>query len=408
MSALDEGGTPLNHGDDTWATFTTADGLANDVVNDLVVDAGGRLWFGTHDKVNALDYGGTLTDKGDDTWITFITADGLGSDDVVAVLEDDGGELWFATYGGGVSVLDHGGTPFSKGDDVWTTFTSTHGLVDDFVSSIAADIGGRMWFGTYNSGASMLDDGGTPFSKGDDTWISFAPADGLAGSKVQAIEMDGTDRPWFGTAGGVSVLDDGGTPFEKLDDSWITFTTADGLGHDDVDDIAVASSGRLWFGTDGGGVSVIHNGGTPFQKGDDDWSTFTYVDGLVDSNIEVISQGVGGEWWFGSDGGGAGVLVDAVAPASNASSADYANTSLAVSWSASDGASDVFDVGMWVKFGSEGAWADSGMSNQGQGAGAFDYSPIHGDGAYYFATEAEDWGGNIESIPTGSGDDSTV
>ena len=408
VSLLDEAGTPFDKGDDTWTTFTAADGLASDDVNAIDVDAGGRLWFGTYSGVSVLESGGTPFDKGDDTWIIFTTGDGLGSDNVVAILDDGGGQLWFATYGGGASVLNDGGTPFDKGDDIWTTFTNADGLVDDYVSCIAAGNGGQMWFGTYGDGASLLDDGGTPFIKGDDTWASFTPADDLADSKVQAIEVDGAGRPWFGTSGGVSVLDDGGTPFSKADDSWITFTTADGLGHDDVDDIVVAASGRLWFGTDGGGLSILDNGGTPFDKGDDSWLTFTSVDGLVDNNVEVIALGTAGQWWLGSDGGGVGVLVDAVAPASSASSPDYANSPPAVSSFATDGASGVFGVGLWVKYGSDGTWADTGMSNRGQGASSFDYTPAHGDGVYYFATVAEDWGGNTETIPTGSGDDSTV
>jgi ligand-binding sensor domain-containing protein len=408
VSVLDDSDTPFDKGDDTWITFTTADGLADNWVEIITKDGGGRWWFGNwFSGVNVLDDGGTPFDKGDDAWTTFTTADGLANNYVYAITVDGGGLLWFGTYGG-VSVLDDGGTSFDKGDDTWITFATADGLADSEVRAIAEDGGGRWWFGTWSGGVSALDDGDTPFDKGDDTWVTFTTLDGLTHNSVIAIAVDGGGRWWFGTwSGGVSVLDDGGTPFDKGDDTWTSFTTADGLADNSVRPIVEDGRGRLWFGTGGYGVSVLDDGGTPFEKGDDTWTTFTTAEGLADNFVYAIAEDSGGRLWFGT-GYGVGELVDAVAPTSNASSPTYANGAFPVSWSASDEASGVFSTTLWVKYGSGGTWTETGLSQRGEISGTFTYTPTQGDGIYYFATVAEDWMGNTQATPTGSGDTSTV
>jgi ligand-binding sensor domain-containing protein len=407
VSVLDDNGTPFEEEDDTWATFTTADGLADNWVRAIAEDGEGRLWFGTvGGGASVLDDGGTPFDKGDDTWTTFTGADGLVGNYVHIIAGDDGGRLWFGTYEG-VSVLDDGGTLFDKGDDTWTSFTTADGLAHDVVWAIAVDGGGQLWFGTHDGGVSVLDDGGTPFDKGDDTWTTFSVADGLADNYVRAIAVDGGGRMWFGTYEGVSVLDDGGTPFDKGDDIWTTFTEFDGLARNYVWAIAEDGEGRWWFGAPGGGVSVLDDGGTPFDKEDDTWTTFTTANGLASNSVRCIVEDDRRRLWFGTDGG-VSELVDAVVPTSSASSPSYAHDTIPVSWTASDGASGVFSATLWVKYGSGGTWVETGLSQRGQSDGTFYYTPTQGDGTYYFATVAEDWMGNTEATPTGSGDTSTV
>jgi len=407
VSVLDDGGTPFDKGDNTWITFTTTDGLAYNSVDAIAKDGGGRMWFGTWKGMNVLDDGGTPFDKRDDNWITFTTADGLADNDVSAIAVDGGGRLWFGfgPDGGGVSVLDDGGTPFDKGDDTWTTFTTVDGLANNQVHAIAVDGRGRMWFGTRGA-ASMLDDKGTPSDKGDDTWATFTTtAFGLA-DHVTAIARDGEGRWWFGTyGGGVSVLDNRGTPFDKGDDAWATFTIADGMASNIVFTIARDGGGRWWFGTYGGGVSVLDNRGTPFDKGDDVWTNFTSADGLADNDVGPIAVDDGGHLWFGTNSG-VGELVDAIAPVSSAHSPAYANGKVSVPWSAGDGASGIFRVTLWVKYENR-SWTKTALSQRGQITGTFTYTPTHGDGTYSFATVAEDWMGNVEASPTGRGDCST-
>lgn len=405
---LDDAGTPLDKGDDIWTTFTYDDGLVSGIVYALAEDDEGYLWFGTAGGVSVLDYAGTPFDKGDDAWITFTTDDGLAHNFVLAMAEDSGGRWWFGTRGGGVSVLDDGGTPWDKGDDVWITFTTADGLARDDVYFVAEDGGGRWWFGTQGGGVSVLDNGGTPFDKSDDAWITFTTADGLASNTTFDIARDSAGRWWFGTYWyGVSVLDDGGTPFDKGDDVWTTFSSADGLAQHGVYAIAEGNGGRQWFGTTQGGVSVLDDGGTLLDKSDDAWTNFTAADGLVDNLVSVITMDDERGVWFGTDSG-LGVLVDKVAPVSSANSPVYANDAFPVSWSASDGASGLFSTTLWTRYGSAGTWAETGPSWQGEISGTLTYTPTQGEGVYYFATVSQDWMGNVEAVPFSLGDASTI
>jgi len=114
----------------------------------------------------------------------------------------------------------------------------------------------------------------------------------------------------------------------------------------------------------------------------------------------------GGQLWFDTYSG-VGELADAVAPVSSAHSPIYANSRVSVPWSASDGASHIFRVTLWVKYRSDGMWTQTTLSQRGQITGTFTYTPTHGDGTYSFATVAEDWMGNVEASPTSRGDCST-
>ncbi len=78
VSYLDDNGTLNNKTDDTWTSFTTNDGLVNNTVFVIAIDSGGGKWFGTRGSgVSYLDDNATPDNKSDDTWTSFTTNDGL-------------------------------------------------------------------------------------------------------------------------------------------------------------------------------------------------------------------------------------------------------------------------------------------------------------------------------------------
>lgn len=125
-----------------WTTYTTADGLADDLVVTILVDSSGAIWFGTEHGATRFD--GT-------NWLVFTIADLLASSDVRDILEDNEGSLWFATAAG-VSRLS---------GRVWTTFTIADGLASNDVLCILQDSRGAMWFGTNGSGLTRFNAGNT-------------------------------------------------------------------------------------------------------------------------------------------------------------------------------------------------------------------------------------------------------
>src|SRR5262245_10148288 len=71
-------------------------------------------------------------------------------------------------------------------------------------------------------------------------WQTFGLADGLANTKVTAIDQDHDENLWFGSAAGVSRYD--GAAFQ-------TFRVADGLINPIVQTIMTDRTGKVWIGT---------------------------------------------------------------------------------------------------------------------------------------------------------------
>lgn len=362
VSYLDDNNSPLQKNDDTWVTFTTADGLAGDSVTAIAIDPNGDKWFGIHDgKISYFDDNDTPTNKTDDTWITFTESDTLTNYEITSIDHDASGGIWVSSNGGGISYLDYNNTPTNKADDTWVLFTSSDGLPYEFglyltldsngdkwfiascfegapqhtgglvsylndnntptnkaddqviiilpddglayddVNAIAVDASGGKWIGTGGGGISYLDDNGTPKNKKDDDWVIFTASDGLSSNHITAIEIDSSNGKWIGTYGnGVSYLDDNGSPFDKSDDTWITFNTSDGLVYNYILTIAISEDEKKWFGAVGIGVSYFDDNGTPTNKADDTWTTFSVSDGLSNQLVDAIAIDSSGGKWFGT------------------------------------------------------------------------------------------------------------
>ncbi|MFQ5594880.1 MAG: two-component regulator propeller domain-containing protein, partial [Anaerolineae bacterium] len=368
LDVLDDQGTPHDKSDDVWATFSEEDGLVYRRVYALVVDQQERVWAGTTNGLSVLDFAGTPFDKSDDTWTTFTSDDGLTDDDVYGLTLDSQGRVWMATYGGGIFVLDHAGTPFDKIDDTWTQFTTSDGLVNNFVYAVLLDEpAGRAWVGSWGYGISRLDYAGTVENKSDDTWTTlttddplpenyvpallpdgdhvwagtgggglavtdgetwttFTAADGLVSNYVYAITAR-NGLKWVGTSGGLNAFDDAGTPYDSADDTWASFRTDDGLNTNSVYDLEFDEVGRLWMGSNprwsgseyvDGGLSVLDDAGTPFDNADDTWMTYVPVDsgGVLNGwGYEIATDDAQRlwaatyPWWTGSEYEGGGLVL---------------------------------------------------------------------------------------------------
>ena len=84
---------------DEVTTFTTRDGLADNSVSAMTMDAAGALWVGTWDG---------LTRYADGRFTTFTAKDGLPDDEINALFPDTDGSLWVASEQGGMSRVKNG------------------------------------------------------------------------------------------------------------------------------------------------------------------------------------------------------------------------------------------------------------------------------------------------------------
>ena len=196
-------------------------------------------------------------------------------------------------------ALSSGLAPSSQAADLhltqegtWTTYKQSDGLAYDYVLSLAPD-GDNMWFGTTR-GVSVFD--GT-------TWTTYNTSNSdLVSNRVNAIAIDQEGNKWFGTMGGVSKLNDGGTPHNKSDDTWTTYTTSNsGLVFNKISSVAVDQAGNKWFGTrlsDGYGYGV-----SKFTGGS--WMTYnTSNRALASDSVNAIVADLSGNVWVATTTGG--------------------------------------------------------------------------------------------------------
>ena len=124
-------------------TLTASDGLPDDNIRSLLLASDHSLWIGTTHGLAHMS--SKVTDgRGleEPTIQTYTTADGLASNVVGALLEDRSGGVWAATRGG----LSH----VSEG--VITSYTRREGLASSIITALGTDDLGSLWVGTSGGG----------------------------------------------------------------------------------------------------------------------------------------------------------------------------------------------------------------------------------------------------------------
>lgn len=273
-------------------TFTRANGLANEYVFAIGIDAQGYKWFGT----NA---GGASRYK-DGKWKTFFPTHGLADYWVYSFANQANGDLWIGTWAG-ANKVDLKSLKFE---------TYVKQLINEWVYGIAIDKQQRVWFGT--EGGVTLFDG--------KKWQSWSHKDGLGGpnqsnlapskntglgtrsrhdlsmltvaggqtynpSYVFSIMVSSDQHVWAGTWGGGVGRFDG--------KKWRNYTTKDGLAGDIVYSMTQDKNGILWFGTNQG-VSRFDG---------KNWRTFDKTNGLLENDVYAITLVPNGDVWAGTKRG---------------------------------------------------------------------------------------------------------
>jgi len=234
----------LNHGvsvydGENWTTYGLLDGPGGLHVYSLATgpDEDGNpdkvVWIGTENGVARFD---------GKRWKTFGIADGLPCREILALDVAPAGMVWAGGAMGGVGWYD---------GEAWHRIGKEQGLPDERVNAICAASDGRVWIGTCN-GIACYD----PRKRGDKgQWRlePMAPPPGACFGPVQTfvtcIAEDQTGRLWFGSRrGGLSMYD----PNTR---DWEHFTRkSHGLPDNYISRLTVAQDGHLWVGTYGYGV----------------------------------------------------------------------------------------------------------------------------------------------------------
>ena len=195
----------------TWRTALTGPGAGDGIrVEAIVEDAGGRLWFRTSDGLYGLDAARAA-------WTRVTYADGLADDAVTALAVDATGQVQVGTPRG-LSSFDGSG---------WTTLASFGAPRDSAVQALLLDHAGRLWVGLGMGVAFRDGDGWTHFGWrtfpsvpvlhlfeddlhtiwaaadgglarfNGDSWRVYDHNDGLVADAVSGFLQDETGSLWF-------------------------------------------------------------------------------------------------------------------------------------------------------------------------------------------------------------------
>jgi PAS domain S-box-containing protein len=281
-----------------FTTYTVADGLPNNQINDILQDESGKLWIGTMNGACTFD-GKSFTkfdqenilsnnpvkcifqDSKDNIWLGIIRKgvcmfdgseshfytinDGLLSDIVNAITEDKAGNIWIGTSDG-----------LSKYDGIkFTSYTTSQGLVNNNVFSLLTDEDGNIWITTIG-GISKFD--GKKF-------INYTTDNGLVNNICYSIIQSHDKKFWIGTYQGISSFD--GKKFKN-------YTLANGLLSDRIQDIIQDEKDKIWVSTYGGGVSYLD---------DTTFINLTITEGLPNNIVLTSLLDREGNFWFGTTNG---------------------------------------------------------------------------------------------------------
>ncbi len=245
--------------DGSYTKYTPADGLTGTVVWDIAVDGQGRAWVGHDRGLSVCD------DTACTTYDKYNSA--IPGEEVKEVVVAGDGRVWLAsrdTGGVGEGVTVYNGA-------TWTTYTTSDGLADNDVRSMAEDLNGHLWFGHWNGDVSEFD--------GVSTWTIHVNID-LNHSEVFGIAADDLNRKWFITLR-VLVLFDGiyftrYYPLEPPTCPYLADIAVDGEGHP-----WIASGTGLWT-FDGANWTRYHEGNS----------------GLLDDSMRAVAA-QGEKVWVG-------------------------------------------------------------------------------------------------------------
>ena len=213
-------------------------GLSQSVVNCIMQDQQGFLWFGTQDGLNRYDgysfkiFRPDVNDLAsiNDRWIN-------------TLLQDRQGSIWIGTRLGGLNRYDPVSGLFSH---YINDPANPSSLVSDRVQVVHEDRQGRLWVGTPEG----LDRFSPSTNSFEHVKMSAQPAAGSRNEDITAIFEDENNSLWIGTAyTGLYRYQDGTGSFDNYSSE---AGNPSSLSSNRIRAIQEDPSGALWVATDNG------------------------------------------------------------------------------------------------------------------------------------------------------------
>lgn len=243
-----------------FRTFTVADGLPADDVNEIVKDFDGSLLISTRLGLARFRHERFTTESGQDSrdFRIYFSPSGVRWEIDASGLQ--------ATKDGRTTKY---ALPFNAGQ-----ISADRTYNYPFFVQMLEDDAGRLWL-TADASLYKLENG---------VWTTFSRKDGMPTNLVYSIGQDKNSELWFGTLG------EGLCRFAA--NKIVCYTTADGLSSNRILYVLFDRENTLWAATNERGINrVTRQIITPLAK----------KEGLFDSNIYPILQDSKGSLWIGAN-----------------------------------------------------------------------------------------------------------
>lgn len=261
--------------------------LSGNTVYAICQDTRGYVWLGTESGLHRCQNGSNINRLQFDRISHDPTnTKSLTHNQITCIFQDRKGNIWVGTVGGlnrihvsqlskSLPVVDR-----IKKDD------SNNSIADDFISAIAEDSSGHLWFGTQN-GLTEFD--GKRFRTYRNDPLK---ENSISQNIVLSLYVDKSNTLWIGTfGGGLNCL---------KNDTFTKYTQKDGFSNNVIYSIVGDSLGRLWLSTNKG-ISCFD----PNKNGSSAFRNFDLRDGLPTNEYNQGSFAVGysGDVFFGGING---------------------------------------------------------------------------------------------------------
>lgn len=253
--------------------------IPDNTIWSLKVMQGGNIWIGTSNGLSIYN-----PETGKFTNFEIIGANGLRSNLVLSIMQTKNGNIWLGTSNGvfkaikqsngniqfknfGTSLFvqdlieDHSGNIWiaSKNNGLLKYNEKTQEVskfkkegankIHKDVRSLAIDISGILWLGTYEGINKVT-------NEGEVLKIVNNPYDqnSLSRNTIKSVFKDAKGSIWVGAYyGGLNIWDSSNSNFNNYSQN----TNKNSLSYDVVSSIE-ANSNNLYFGTEGGGITVLN------------------------------------------------------------------------------------------------------------------------------------------------------
>jgi len=259
------------------------DGLTSDYIEGLLIDRNENLWAGSWDK------GIFYLKKNTKKFINYTTENtngALTSNRILTLDEDAEGIIWVGSYNNGLHS-------FNPKTNKFTHYNSgvflTHRLANIEVRKVIVDHNNHIWIGT-ELGLFKIE-------KLQNDELRVIPMRNKmpekfnnhnSSSKIFSI-YESTDRSiWVGTRGA------GMCKYDRVSDTFIWYNKQNGLVEENVNGITQSLDGNIWL--------AGNSGITKLNVNDNTFTNYTSNDGLLsnDYNINSTFRGKDGLLYFGN------------------------------------------------------------------------------------------------------------